>query len=130
MFMSAAPSPYGQSINDHYDVMIAQHIQQKNEFAPVGWKKAMLHLPQDAIRLENPTEREKLMKALFGLIREKCSATDPKKATAQGLLIDLDGSEVVNKYLRGATLMLYPAPPAPQMWIEVAPVAGPGFFKG
>jgi hypothetical protein len=44
-----------------------------------------------------------------------------------------DGSEVVNKYLRGGKLKLYPGESVPQpVWIDVALIAGPwpgsGFF--
>jgi hypothetical protein len=134
MLMSATPLTYGQSINDHYEVVFTRYIQRKNELPPAGWKKVTLHLPQKAIRVD-PREEDRLMEELLRLIREKCSTADPKKTNPQGLRIDkLDGSEVVNKYLQGATLMLYPGKSLPQSaWINVAPVAGPtpggGFLR-
>jgi hypothetical protein len=124
--MSAAPSLYGQSINDHYEVIVARYIQRKNELPPAGWKKVMLRLPSTALRVEDPKEQDRFIEELIRLIRERCSSTDPKKTHSQGLIVDLNGSEVVNKYLRGLKAMLYPGEPVSSVWIEVALVTGPG----
>jgi hypothetical protein len=123
--MSTAPSLYGQSINNHYDVIVARYTQRKNELPPTGWKKVVLHLPSTAVPIEDTKEQDRFMEELSRLIRERCSTTDPKKTHSQGLIVDLDGSEIVNKYSRGLKAMLYPGEPVSSVWIEVAPVAGP-----
>jgi hypothetical protein len=123
--MSAAPFTYGQSINDHYDVIVSRFIQQKNELPAIRWKKVMLHLPSNALRIEDPKEQDTFMKELLRLVRRQCSATDPKSTHTQGLIVGLNGSDVVDKYLPGLKAMLYPGKPLSAVWIEVAPVAGP-----
>jgi hypothetical protein len=101
---------------------------------PTGWQRAVLHLPPDAARVE-PREQDRFMEELLRLIREQCSTTNPKGTSPQGLWIEkFDGSEVVNKYLRGGKLKLYPGESVPQpVWIDVAVIAGPwpgsGFFR-
>jgi hypothetical protein len=132
--MSMSTLTYGQSINDHYEVIFAQYIQRKNELPPAGWKRAVLHLPPNAARVD-PKEQERFMEEFISLIREQCSMTVPSETNQRGLWIDkFDASEVVNKYLRGATLKLYAGKSAPQpVWIDIAPVAGAspgsGFFR-
>ena len=133
--MSAAtPLPYDQPINAHYEVLLANYIQRNKERPPAEWKRAVLHLPADAPRVE-PNEQNGFMEGLLRLIREECSMTDPKDTSPQGLWIDkFDGSDVVNKYLRGATVKIYPGESVPHsVWIDVAAVAGSwpgsGFFR-
>lgn len=114
--------------------MFANHIQRKDERPPEGWKKAVLNLPANAQRVE-PNEQNRFMEDLLRLIREKCSTANPADTSPQGLwLSDFDSSDVVNKYLRGATVKIYPGKPLPEsVWIDVAPEAGPwagsGFFR-
>jgi hypothetical protein len=97
-------------------------------------QRAVLELPPNAARLD-PKEEERFMEELLRLIRERCAATDPKDTSPQGLWIEeFDGSEVVNKYLRGGRLKLYPGKPMLEsVWIDTAPDAGPipssGFFR-
>ena len=130
---AAAPLLYDQPINAHYEVLFANFIQRNNERLPAGWKRAVLHLPVDPLRVEL-SEQDRFMEGLLGLIREKCSTTEPKDTSPQGLWIDtFDGSDVVNKYLRGATLKIYPGESLPRsVWIDVAAIAGAwpgsGFF--
>jgi hypothetical protein len=124
--MSAAtPLSYDQPINAHYEVMFANYIQRKNERPPAGWKRGVLHLPANAQRVE-PNEQNRFMEDFLALIREKCSTTDPADTTPQGLWIDnFDGSDVVKRYLEGATV------PLPEsVWLDVAPVAGPWAGSG
>jgi hypothetical protein len=131
--MRAAPMPYDQPIKAHYEEILARYLQRKNEMPPIGWQRAVLHLPPDAARVE-PREQDRFMEELLRLIREQCSTTNPKETSPQGLWIEkFDGSEVVNKYLRGGKLKLYPGESVPQpVWIDVALIAGPwpgsGFF--
>ena len=131
---TATPLAYDQPINAHYEEIFARYLQRKNEQPPAGWQRAVLELPPDAARVD-PGEQERFMEELMRLIRERCAATDMKTVNHQGLWIDkFDGSEVVNKYLQGATLKLYPGEPMPEsVWIDIAPIGRPwsgrGFFK-
>jgi hypothetical protein len=59
--MSVAPLTYGQSINDHYEVIISRYIEQKSELHPTGWKKVTLRLPSTALRAEDPKEQDRFM---------------------------------------------------------------------
>lgn len=133
--MSAAtPLPYDQPINAHYGEIFVRYLRQKNEPPPAGWQRAVLELPPNAARVD-PNEEERFMEELLRLIHERCAATDPKDTSPQGLWIEeFDGSEVVNKYLRGGKLKLYPGKPMLEaVWIDTAPDAGPippsGFFR-
>jgi hypothetical protein len=131
--MSAAtPFPYDQPINAHYGEIFVRHLRQKNEPPPAGWQRAVLELPPNAARVD-PKEEEIFMEELLRLIRERCAATDPKDTSPQGSWIE-DGSEVVNKYLRGGKLKLYPGNSMLEsVWIDTALDAGPippsGFFR-
>jgi hypothetical protein len=111
--------------------MFANYIQRNNERPPAGWKKAVLHLPANAQRVE-PNEQNRFMEDLLALIREKCSTTDRANTSPQGLWIDnFDGSDVVKKYLEGATVKIYAGEPLPKsVWLDVAPVAGPWAGSG
>jgi hypothetical protein len=123
--MNAAPLTYGQSINNHYEVIVSEYIQQKHELAPTGWKKVMLRLPSNAVRIEDPKEQSRFMEELLRLVRTQCSTTDAKSTHTQGLIVDLNGSEAVDQYLPGLKAILYPGKPSSSVWIEAAPVAGP-----
>ena len=124
---------YDQPIKDHYGVIFTQYLRRKNELPPAGWQRAVLYLPPNAERVD-PSEQDRFMEELLRLVRERCSTTDPKDTSPQGLWIEkFDGSEVVNKYLRGGKLKLYPGESVPHpVWIDVALIAGPwpgsGFF--
>jgi hypothetical protein len=125
MSMSAASSTYGQSINDHYETIISRHIERRNELPVTGWNKVLLRLPPTALWVDDPKEQDELMEELLRLIREQCSKTNPNKVHEQGMIVDLDGAEIVKKYLRGLKAMLYPGEPVSPVWIEAGPVAGP-----
>ena len=129
--MSAATPSYDQPINAHYEMMFANCIQRNNERPPAGWKRSVLRLPANAQRVE-PNEQNRFMEDLLALIREKCSTTDPADTSPQGLWIDnFDGSDVVKKYLEGATVKIYAGEPLPEsVWLDVAPVAGPWAGSG
>jgi len=133
--MSAAiPLSYDQPISAHYEVIFASYLQRNNERPPVGWKRVVLHLSTNAQRVES-SDQNRFMEELLRLIREKCSGTEPKDVNPQGLWIDrFEGSDLVNRYLRGATVKIYPGESSPQsVWIDVAPTAGAfsggGFFR-
>ena len=120
----SAPT-YGQPIDDHYGVIISRYILGKNELSPTGWKKVMLYLPPNALRVEDPKEQDKFMEELLRLIRKQCSTIDPKNTHSQGLKVDLTSSEVVNKHLPGLQGMLYPGEPASPVWIDIVQDSGP-----
>ena len=130
--MSAATAlPYDQPIGDHYGVIFTRHLRRTNEPPPTGWQRGVLQLPQNASRVD-PREEVKFMEDFVRMIYEKCSNTDPKNTNHSGFWIrDFDGSETVNKYLRGATLKMYPGDPMPEsVWLDIAPTAGPWSGKG
>ncbi len=128
---TATPLSYDQPIEAHYGTIFTRYLRRTNEPPPAGWQKAMLHLPQNAPRVE-PREEVKFMEDLLRLIHERCSKTDVKDISPQGLWIDkFDGSEVVNKYLEGATLKLYPGEPMPEsVWLDIAPIGKPWSGRG
>jgi hypothetical protein len=124
--MSAAPLSYEQPIKAHYTEILTRYLQRTNEPPPAGWRRAVLELPPDAIRVE-AREQDTFTEELLRLIRERCSTTDPKTTSPQGFWIEqFDSSEIVNRHLRGGKLKVYAGSPAPQqMWIDVAPAAAP-----
>jgi len=133
--MSAAiPLSYDQPISAHYEVIFASYLQRNNERPHLGWKRVVLHLSTNAQRVES-SDQNRFMEELLRLIREKCSGTEPKDVSPQGLWIDrFEGSDLVNRYLQGATVKIYPGESSPQsVWIDVAPTAGAfsggGFFR-
>jgi hypothetical protein len=109
--MRAEPLTYGQSINDHYEVIISRYIQQKEEIVPTKWEKVVLHLPPNASRIEDPKEQGQFMEELVRLVRAQCSATDANSTHAQGLIIDVNGSAIVDQHLPGLRATLYPGDP-------------------
>jgi hypothetical protein len=131
---AAAPLSYDQPISSHYEVIFANYVQRNNERPPAGWKRAVLQLPANAQRIE-PNEQNRFMEELLRLIREKCSMTVPTDVSPQGLWIDkFGGFDLLNRYLQGATVKIYPGGfSAQSVWIDVAPAAGPfngsGFFR-
>lgn len=128
--MSTVPVPHEQPINAHYTEIFARYLQRKNELPPAGWQRAVLELPPDATRVDatrvDAREQDRFMEELLRLIRERCFTTDPKKTSLQGFWIEkFDSSEIVNRYLRGGRLKVYPGKSVPQqVWIEVASAAG------
>lgn len=130
--MSAAiPLSYDQPISAHYEVIFANYLQRNNERPPVGWKRVVLHLSPSAQRVEL-SDQNRFMEELLRLIREKCSVIEPTDVSPQGLWIDrFEGSDLVNRYLQGATVKIYPGNPlAESIWIDVAPDAGPWAGSG
>jgi len=132
--MSAArPLSYEQPIDAHYEGIFVNYLQRNNERPPAGWRRVVLHLPANAQRIESD-EQNRFMEELLRMIREQCSITEPKDVSPQGLWIDkFDGSDLMNRYLQGATVKIYPGESSAQsVWIDVAPTAGPfsggGFF--
>jgi hypothetical protein len=123
--MSAAPLSYEQPIKEHYTDIFYRCLQRTCEPPPAGWQRAVLELPPDAPRVEM-REQDRFMEELLRLIRERCSTADPKKTSPQGFWIEAFGvSEIVDRYLRGARLKVYPGESVPQkVWIDVAPAAG------
>ena len=124
--MSAAPLNYEQPIKAHYSEIFYRYLRRTNEPPPSGWQRAVLELPPDAPRVD-AREQDSFMEELLRLIQERCSTTDPKKTSPQGLWIEgFGGSEIVSRYLREARLKVYPGESVPQnVWIDVAPAAGP-----
>jgi hypothetical protein len=128
---TAAPLSYDQPIDAHYETIFTRHLQRTKEQPPAGWKKVMVHLPQNAPRVD-PIEENRFMEDLLRLIREQSSKTNVKDVSRQGLWItNFDGYETVNKYLQGATLKLYVGKPTPdQVWLDIAATGKPWSGKG
>jgi hypothetical protein len=130
--MSAAtPLPFDQPIEAHYGTIFTYYVRRTNRLPPTGWQRALLHLPQNARRVE-AGEENRFMEELVRMIHERCSKTDPKDVSPQGLWIEkFDDSEVVSKYLQGATLKMYPGKPMQDSaWLDIAATAGPWSGKG
>jgi hypothetical protein len=119
---TATPLPFDQPIEAHYGTILTQYLRRTKEPPPTGWQRGVLHLPQNAPRVDDIREQVEFMQELVRLIREECSKTDPKDTDPSGFWIkNFEDAEVVNKYLQGATLKMYPGKPMPDSeWLDIA----------
>ena len=128
---TATPLSYDQPIEAHYGTIFTRHLRRTNEPPPAGWQRGVLHLPQNATRVD-AREEVKFMEDLVRMIYEQCSKTDLKDIDPSGFWIkNFEGSEIVNKYLQRATLKMYLGKPMPDsVWLDIAPIAGSWSGKG
>ena len=59
--------PYDQPIGDHYGTLFTLHLRRTNEPPPAGWQRGVLHLPQNAPRVD-PREEIKFVKDFVRMI--------------------------------------------------------------
>jgi hypothetical protein len=128
---TATPLSYDQPIEAHYGTIFTRHLRRTNEPPPAGWQRGVLHLPQNAPRVD-PREEINFMEDLVRMIREECSKTNLKDVDPSGFWIkNFDTSEVVNKHLQGSTLKMYPGKPLPDSeWLDIAPRGKSWLGKG
>ncbi len=81
---TATPRSYDQPIGDHYGTIFTRYFRWTNEPPLPGWQRGVLHLPQNAPRVD-PREENKFMEDLLRLIREECSKTNCIAVVQQGV---------------------------------------------